>query len=173
MIDFGGSCEFWHCKRLIFNRDTHVVAAGEGQRVRLDRSNAVIFTMPWLDKVQAVGGGTLVHANAGVVMMRVRGREREVVPNSLLLLQQVWNVSKCEATIDEVCVVCGTAGDIFTCPLCMMTVHEQCQVQHCSFPSMAIAPMALIPGHFKLCSARIAKDEHDNAARRRRGSRRP
>ena len=165
MVDIDGCCDFWYVRATLqFDRD-HRITEGQGQRVRLDRHNQVICCMPWLDKIRNLVGGIIVHAHTGIVMMKVKGRDRDVVPESLMSLKTSWNVGSSMHSIDNACNMCKAGsheGDaIFTCPMCLLTVHEQCTVQ-CSrtFPPMEVVS---IPNHWKICSA-CSKVVQDNDA---------
>ena len=106
---------------------------GYGQRVYLDRMHRVVFPMPCRQPAEAFGQRvTVIHSSTSAGSFRVKGRERETMPETSRKLKQMWQLAvaaQAPAPLNDVCAVCNTPSDergLWTCPICLQTGHLGC-----------------------------------------------
>ena len=98
------------------------------------------------------GLATIVHANAGVTMVKA-SYFREAMPAGMLRLQRSWSCGRGGSMPrTHVCFFCSQSGEdhlredppLWTCPICMLTVHSSCS-RKVAFAMADAKPSEVLP----------------------------
>ena len=109
---------------------------GWGQLVELDARNRVIYPMPIRAPPQLFPDLFMVHPDVGVAARKVRGTERQAMPENMLKLRTMWQVAVERKDIDKLCFLCATpelpTARVTTCPVCLLSSHADCMRSFCT-----------------------------------------